>query len=161
MQLSATATHCNTLRHAATHCDTLQLQNTAKYCNTLQLQHIATHYKTRYVVGDAPRSWSVRGYQVREALKSHVRKSLVGQFRDLVWMSHVSCDCDLVTIIWDMNWVISRTIVIWDTECNTLLGHTLQHTIGTHTATHYLIWHMNKSYLIWSSFGQYRVGQIV
>jgi len=108
--LQHTITHCNTLQHTATHCNcnTLQLQHFAAHCNSPQLQHTATrcdtlqhtatycnckimqhaatatHCKTRYVVGDALRSWSVRGYQVREALKSHVRKSLVGQFRGLV-----------------------------------------------------------------------------
>ena len=47
-----TATHCNTLQHAAIHCNTLQptaihfstLQQTATHCNTLQ--HDATQCKT-------------------------------------------------------------------------------------------------------------------
>jgi len=37
-----TATHCNTLQHAATHCNTLQ--HAATHCNTLQ--HAATHCNT-------------------------------------------------------------------------------------------------------------------
>jgi len=47
------ATHCNTLQHTATHCESV-LQHTATHCNTLQhtathcntLQHTATHYNT-------------------------------------------------------------------------------------------------------------------
>jgi len=50
--LQHTATHCNTLQHTATHCNTLQrleqvidtLQHTATHCNTLQ--HTATHCNT-------------------------------------------------------------------------------------------------------------------
>ena len=46
------ATHCNTLQHVSTHCNTLQ--HTATLCNTLQhsathcntLQHTATHCNT-------------------------------------------------------------------------------------------------------------------
>ena len=65
---SDTVSHCNTIRHLATHCNTWQwrssaspslcqrntLQHTATHCNTLQhtathsntLQHTATHYNT-------------------------------------------------------------------------------------------------------------------
>jgi len=45
--IAGTATHCNTLQHTATHCNTLHLMEwqviagTARHCNTLQ--HTATH----------------------------------------------------------------------------------------------------------------------
>jgi len=41
-----TAAHCNTLRHKATHCTSLQLQHNAPRCNCNTLQHTATHCNT-------------------------------------------------------------------------------------------------------------------
>ena len=45
LSLRHTATHCNTLQHTATHCNTLP--HTATHCNTLQ--HTATHCNMLHV----------------------------------------------------------------------------------------------------------------